>query len=72
MNSFDPFASVWSVLLSIVGLLVAVSWIVAPLYVISMHTLAKRMLKLAEENAKRIELMQLHLAQLKKRWLDEA
>jgi hypothetical protein len=71
MNSFDPFASVGSVLLSIVVLLVSICWIVAPLYVISIHTLLKRKAKLDAENAKRLEMMQLHLAQLKKRWLEE-
>jgi hypothetical protein len=72
MNSFDPFATPMGVVLFCVVLFLTITAILMPLFVMGIYSLMKRLVKLAEENAKRIELMQLHVAQLKKRWLDEA
>lgn len=45
MNSFDALSGPLGVVVAVVGLVLALCALLMPLYVISMHTMAKRMLK---------------------------
>jgi len=70
----DPFSTLATPVLLVVfvfAVLLIVATILMPLYVIAIHSCLRRMEKRAAENAKRIEMLQVHVGMLKKRWLDE-